>query len=338
MSRKPTFEGRRLSWACGLAAALACASLASVITASSKNTADNESALRLGIDGRSLKIFDGAKSLAEYRYVSSPTKAYMKQWRTPSGVNVLRDSPHDHVHHHALMYAIGVDGVDFWGEQKGAGRQVHRSLDGVKAYVDGGVAVAAFTQRLDWMAPGEKSPRLREARTIEAYRGQGLGASLLSWSARFEPGAGRGAVQLEGAHYFGLGMRFVTSMDKGGRFVHPGSEAGDAVRGTEKVVRSKWCAYTARVDGKPVTVAMFDHPTNVRHPAAWFTMTAPFAYMSATLNLHREKMRLKAGETLDLRYGVALWDGEASSARIEELYGAWLKLVSTKKIALSPRP
>ena len=42
-----------------------------------------------------------------------------------------------------------------------------------------------------------------------------------------------------------------------------------------------------------MTVAMFDHPTNVRHPANWFTMTEPFAYLCATLGLQHETLKLE---------------------------------------------
>jgi hypothetical protein len=37
-------------------------------------------------------------------------------------------------------------------------------------------------------------------------------------------------------------------------------------------------------------------------------------------------MVLKAGEKLDLRYGVALWDGEVTAEQVEALYGKWREL------------
>jgi hypothetical protein len=88
-------------------------------------------------------------------------------------------------------------------------------------------------------------------------------------------------------------------------------------------VAAKWCAYTAKADGKRVTVALFDGPTNPRHPNKIFTMSPPFAYLSATLNLWKEPLVLKAGETLKLNYAVALWDGDIAAAQIESLYRSW---------------
>jgi hypothetical protein len=119
-------------------------------------------------------------------------------------------------------------------------------------------------------------------------------------------------------------MRFIRAMD-GGRFFNADKTEGVVYRGDEKLVRSRWCAYMAKVDGKVVTVAMFDAAKNVRHPATWFTMSKPFAYMADTLALYKETLELKEGDRLNLRYGVALWDGEVGSEKIEAVYMEWIK-------------
>jgi hypothetical protein len=75
-----------------------------------------------------------------------------------------------------------------------------------------------------------------------------------------------------------------------------------------------------------VTIAMFDDPKNPRHPAKMFTMSKPFAYLSATLNLWKEPMELKCGAEMDLCYGVAVCDGKLAAADIEKLYQRWLTL------------
>ena len=126
-------------------------------------------------------------------------------------------------------------------------------------------------------------------------------------------------------HYFGLGLRFVTSMDNVGQFFNATGQPGKTVRGTERLVRATWCAYTAPVDGKPVTVALFDHPDNARHPATWFTMTQSFAYIAATLNLSEQPLTLSADRPLRLRYGLALWDGEVSPDAVQQAYQQWVK-------------
>ncbi len=178
-------------------------------------------------------------------------------------------------------------------------------------------------------SPGPHKPLLVERREITAYKAPDLGATLIEWRSRLEPPPGKDSAVLTGSHYNGLGMRFLTSMDKGGRFFNADDKAGEDGPNHCRLTPVKWCAYTAKADGKPVTVAMFDHPTNFRHPAVMFTMTNPFAYLSATLNEWKEPITLKAGQPLSLCYGVALWDGEVDKATVEKLYQRWVKLAAT---------
>ena len=129
---------------------------------------------------------------------------------------------------------------------------------------------------------------------------------------------------LTGSHYFGLGMRFLESLDTGGQFLNAAGQTGDTVRGSEQLVRADWCAYTAEADGKPVTIAMFGHPENLRHPTHWFTMTTPFAYLAATLNLHKEPLEVASDKPLVLHYAVAVWDGRIDKSKIDQVYRRWV--------------
>ena len=285
--------------------------------------------LRIVQDSTAVSVLDGDRLLLEYRYRDVPFKPYVKRLFTPGGLNVLRDAPHDHQHHHALMYAIGVDGVDFWAEnaERKPGKQAHRSLEAFFTPLRSPARLASFTHQIDWLSADE-TPLLKERRTIEICCDPTLAASLVTWRAQLEPAPGKDSVTLTGSHYFGLGIRFVESMDKVGRFFNPDAQEGELVRNQDRLVKSRWCAYTAPAEGKFVTVAVFDHPDNPRHPAGVFTMATPFAYLSATLNLWKEPLLLKASEPLQLCYGVALWDKEAEAVEVNELYEAWVTRLS----------
>jgi len=153
---------------------------------------------------------------------------------------------------------------------------------------------------------------------------------LLDWRSRLQTPPGKDSMALTGSHYFGLGMRFVASMDDGGRFSNADDKLGEVVRGDERLTPTKWCAFTAKADGKPVTVAIFDHPQNPRYPARMFTMAKPFAYLSATRNEWKEPLVVNADKPLDLSYGVAVWDGEVDKSTVEKLYQRWLNLRKTE--------
>jgi hypothetical protein len=267
----------------------------------------------------------GDRTLLEYRTKAAPMKPYVQKLFTPSGVQILRDSPFDHKHHHALMFAIGVDGVNFWEEAAASGSEKPRDPLGTVTARVLDTSCAEILQTLDWIDVHGKQ-LLVEKRMVGAVDTKIAGpVTLVLWTTELSTAPGVEAVKLDGHHYYGLGMRFLTSMDSGGRFFNAAKQPGDVVAGSERLVAAKWCAYTARAAGKPVTVAIFDHPSNPRHPNRMFTMSPPFAYLSATLNLWKEPMELKAGAKLKLSYAVAAWDGETSAEQIETLYEKWSK-------------
>jgi hypothetical protein len=277
-----------------------------------------------------LVVRAGDRVLLRYRCEGVPYKPYVQQLFTPAGVNILRDAPADHLHHHALMFAVAVEGVNFWEEQQQPGRQRHLSFANyVKAGDANNPESAArlpdgqgFDEQLEWVNPRTDEILAKELRTIKVCQMKDQNSTVLNWAAKLSPPVGKDSITLTGSPYFGLGMRFLESMDTGGRFINAQGQTG--VENTNDK-RAKWCAYVAKADGKVVTVAMFDYPDNVRHPATWFTMAKPFAYMSATLALHKEPLRIKTGEPLVLMYGVALWDGQIAPEQIEEAYSHWVK-------------
>lgn len=258
----------------------------------------------------------GGQPLLAYQAAASPNKPYVAQLYTPGGVAVLRDAPADHLHHHALMFALSVEGVSFWEEKAAGGRQVSQGFKSARDRLE---------QTLAWTTP-DGQVVLQEERQVRVHELPGRPATLLTWRSRLQAPAGRDRVVLSGSHYYGLGARFVVAMDKGGEFLHAAAAPGEVVRGTERLTTAAWGAYSAAVDGKPVTCAIFSHPANLRHPPRMFTMSAPFAYLAATHNLWKEPYPLEAARPLELRYGVALWDGKPDAAAIAAMYRTWVKL------------
>jgi hypothetical protein len=288
------------------------------------NTGFADEPMNINMDANSVSIGEGQHSLLCYRYEDVPFKPYVQKLFTPSGINVLRDAPHDHLHHHALMYAVAVDGVNFWEEQTEPGRELHKSFDCMRIDKDSDKSLAGFSEQIDWINPRSQELLLKEHRTINIKSIDGLRVTLLNWQSSLAVPPGKKSMTLSGSHYFGLGMRFLESMDKGGQFFNAAGAMGEVVRGTERITRADWCAYTAEADGRPVTIAMFGHPENLRNPTYWFTMTAPFAYLAATLNLYREPLVVTSDKPLVLHYTVAVWDGRIDRSKIDQVYHSWV--------------
>ena len=252
------------------------------------------------------------KSVARYLHGGTQFKPYIDELQTPSGKNILRDAPEDHLHHHGLMYAIKVDGQNFWEENDPhAGRQVTVRIQHSGNFLE---------SEIDWNT-SESKTLLKETRKISVNRTNDV--TLLDWQSTLKTA---NDAELDGGHYHGLGMRFVHEMDKDGRFFNDTNKHdGEIVRGDERLTRCRWMAYTTKLAGQPVTVAVFDHPSNPV-PMTVFTMgdaSDAFVYLSATMNLHRESINLKAGEEFAVRYQVAVWDGEQSHETIDRVCKVW---------------
>ncbi|MBN1589522.1 MAG: PmoA family protein [Pirellulales bacterium] len=308
-----------------------------------------ESAGRLRIveEPTKISVLRGDRPVLEYQMTPAPYKPYVRRLFSPGGTNILRDAPHDHLHHHGLMFALEADGTDFWGEKSGArpGTQHHIKVEKARVSARDDHKAAGFSQRLDWVAPGKKdSPAkertiLQEHRRIEVLPAETPSEpTMLTWRTTLKTASNEKPVVLTGPHYLGLGMRFVSSMDKNGRMIVPENGEGRTVRGDERITAAAWVAYTASADGKLVTVALFDHPSNPRHPAGLFTMTRPFAYLSATLGLDTKPLSLAPGRSLKMCYGVALWDGRVDHDAIQRQYRVWVERAGKPKVAPSAGP
>ncbi len=118
----------------------------------------------------------------------------------------------------------------------------------------------------------------------------------LDWESTLTPAEGRETVRLSGAQYFGLGMRFLPAWANQGEFIWADPTTPPAVGG-EKVSPGDWCAVRNSIEGRPVTVLMLAHAANPR-PGEWFTMSKPFCYLSAMLNLKKDPFTLAKGQSL----------------------------------------
>ena len=95
---------------------------------------------------------------------------------------------------------------------------------------------------------------------------------------------------------------------------------------------ARWMDYSAAVAGKTIGLAAFDHPANVRYPGGWhargYALCAanPFARGSFAKDKSVDgSYTVKAGESLTLRYRLAIHTSEASTEQLNEWHAAWAK-------------
>jgi hypothetical protein len=265
-------------------------------------------------------------------YASAPQKfkPYIKALYTLKGYNVLRDSPFDHLHHHALMYGIRVNGVNFWEETAGCGVQkVIQTLPPELGKTDAGLPQARIAQVLQWVAPEDaflpstNTPALLlERRTLVLTLNEARQEVAVQWKSQFQVGTKTNTVVLSGANYHGLGMRFLQELD--GLASHFTPEGKPDLGGSKQDVSPhKWEAVSFDAPGKPATLVLLGHPSNARGDAQYFSMRTPFAYISAIQGLDKEPLVYRAGDTFELNYLVTLYPSLKSADAINERAREW---------------
>ena len=269
------------------------------------------------------------RKLLVYSFAPQKFKPYVKELGTLAGDNILRDAPHDHLHHHALMYAIKVNGINFWEEVSGCGVEKPIQTAAPELGTDAqGRPQAVIRQTLHWLAPQDAflsdttaAALLVEQRTLTLTVDEAAREVALHWKSAFKVGAKTNQVTLTGANYHGLGMRFVQEFDPIAR--HLNSGGAPDLKGRQDVSRHQCGSVSFDRPGKPATLALFGHPGNPRGDAWFFTMRESFAYLSATQNLDQEPLVYRSGETFELNYLVTVYPELKSSESISRRAQSW---------------
>jgi hypothetical protein len=262
-----------------------------------------------------------------YNFAPTQYKPYVSELYTPGGLNVLRDAPVDHHHHHGLMYGIKVNGINFWEEISGSG--VQRVLETVTTSLKTNrLPGAVIRQKLAWLPaadaflPASKTqPLLIEHRTLTVTVDPERGETALLWHAVFDVPGRTNEVILSGSSYHGLGMRFPAEFDPVAIHLSPGGNP-DFTTERHVVDTHPWQAvlYPAGASsGKSATVAIFGSSSNTRGQPAFFSMRAPFSYLSATQALDKEPLVYRSGDRFELSYLIVANSGLLTIQQLRDL-------------------
>ena len=273
------------------------------------------------------------KPLLVYAFAPQKFKPYVKELRTIRGDNILRDAPFDHLHHHALMYGVKVNGINFWEETSGSG--VQKPIDtpapllGFSGSAGRKLPQAIITQVLHWLAPQDAflpndatAALLVEHRTLTLTVNPASQEVALEWKSQFAVGPKTNTVVLTGANYHGLGLRFLQELDPLAAHSLAGARP-DLTNRRQDVSPAPWAAVSFDAPGHPATIALAGHPANARGDATFFSMLTPFAYLSATQALDREPLVYHTGDAWELRYLVLLYPDPKPSDSLRQRIEHW---------------
>ncbi len=277
-----------------------------------------------------LAINYGGKRVLAYAFAKNQFKPYVRELYAPNGLNVVRDAPADHLHHHGLMYAIRVNGTNFWEEVNRPGHEVSvKLLSHGTGKTAGGLPQARFSQLLHWVAHTNAeladtagSALLIETRTLAVTINPAANELALDWSGDFVIGPAAERARLHGSSYNGLGLRLPKEFDLAARHQNSGNvpyspnHSGD-------VTAARWSAVTGTADGKEATVTLFAWPPNAGE-ARFFTMVKPFAYLAVTQNLDKQPLDYARGDKFNIRYLVTVHSGAVTPENLNQRHARWL--------------
>ncbi len=263
------------------------------------------------------------RRLLTYAFASNQFKPYVRELSSLSGANVLRDAPADHLHHHGLMYAIRVNGVNFWEERDQPGHERHVRLLGHRTGTNAhGRPEASFTELLHWvpdgtpLSAGPAAALLLERRTITLTVDEARQEVALAWHAEFTVGGRTNRVTLHGSEYNGLGLRLPEDWDHVARHINSGG-AAPPNGGKPGAVPARWSAVARTAEPGAVQVALFARPGDAAGTNAFFTMTEPFTYLSATQSLDKRSREYRAGQRFRIDYLLLVYSAARSPASLE---------------------
>ncbi|MDX2149187.1 MAG: PmoA family protein [Bryobacteraceae bacterium] len=259
---------------------------------------------------------------------ASVKKPYLHPLRAASGTVVSRMFPmeavdgesRDHPHHRGLWFTHGdVNGIDFWieGEQPKHGKIVLKKIAEVKSGKKSGSLTALF----DWNTQKGET-LLSETRRMVFHSHPTL--RLIDVDITLSP---RGKVVFGDTKEGTFAIRLAEPLTEKKGTAHMIS--ADGKTGMKEVwgKRAPWVDYNGKIGDEPLGVAIFDHPTNPKHPTYWHARdyglfaANPFGehdfYNDKTRN---GSLTLEPGVPVRFRYRVVIHPGDEKTAGIAELY------------------
>lgn len=268
-----------------------------------------------------IAITRDGKELTRYYYGADLDRPFLYPIIGPAGRSLTRmGHPHDpngHSHHNSVWVSHhDVNGIDFWADGQ-AGQIRHARFE---QFVDSDEQAAIQAVNV-WTDSQTHQPLLDEMRTMRAIpleNEEWLLAIDLHFTAR------RPTVTFGDTPFGPLGVRMAKTIG-----VHDG---GGTIRNSEghvdeaEVFRkpARWVDYSGPITPEANEgITLMNHPSNPTFPSAFHVRND--GWMGTTFS-YQNRVELREGETLTLRYGLLIHQGVAPVEQIEQAFERYAKL------------
>jgi hypothetical protein len=303
-------------------------------------------------------LIDG-KPFTSYLYPTSLQKPVLYPIRSAGGQVVTRGYPlepkpgerADHPHHVGHWFNYGdVNGYDFWGHSSETpaankakmGTIVHKSIDKATS----GAARGELSVKADWnLADGSTLMREETQFIFSGAAGRRIIDRVTKWTANDKP------VTFNDTKEGAFGIRVARALDHPskqaetfvdasgqrekqrrvnnegatGQYIASDGKTGEDVWGT----RGPWMGLTGVVEGTPLTLAIFDHPSNHGHPTYWHARgyglfaANPFGQQGYDPKQPPATFTLKPGQSVTFHHRILVLDGKLSREQLAAEYSRY---------------
>jgi hypothetical protein len=309
---------------------------------------------------RRVDVVIGGQPFTSYIYPDTVKKPVLYPIRAASGALVTRGFPldprpgerTDHPHHVGHWFNYGdVNGYDFWGHSYDTpaanmpkmGTIVHRAVTHVASGADHG----ELTVRADWVVPDATLLREETRFVFSGTSGRRTIDRVTTWTAADKP------VTFNDTKEGAFGIRVARALehpskesevfvnDKGeqesvprlnntgvtGRYIGSDGKTGEEVWGT----RGPWMGLTGTIDGRPVTVAILDHPSNHGYPTYWHARgyglfaANPFGRQGYDSKQEPVTFTLKPGESVTFHHRILVLDAQLAREQLQQEHESFVK-------------
>jgi len=288
-----------------------------------------------------IDVLVGGKPFTTYYFSKAVAKPYLMPLRTASGVVISRSFPVANSvsdadrkdlsfepHQRPLYFGHGlIDGLDFWAEEAFApyyhspashayGRVSLVKVEEMKEGAD----VGTLRARFHLLSPGGRV--IAEETQTFRFRGDERARMI---DCEFVVEANHGPVTFgdtkEGTFALRLGRELSAPHDH--MTNSNGAQGEPAIWGKP----ADWVEYTGTVSGKPVSVAVFDHPSSFHHPTTWHARAYglfaanPFGLREFTNDPQKDgSWTVPEGKSLTFRYRVIIDEVTLSRSQLAAMF------------------
>jgi hypothetical protein len=285
---------------------------------------------------RRVDIGIAGQPFTSYIYPRSLEKPVLYPIRSASGIVVTRGYPlepragehTDHPHHVGHWFNYGdVNGYDFWGNSSETPANLKPKtgviLQKANPRARDGDAQGELDADADWVIPD--GTVLIHEQTRFAFAGAPALRTIdrtTTWTA-----AGT-AVTFNDTKEGAFGIRVARSLESpDARYIGSDGKTGDGVWGT----RGPWMGLVGDVEGKPITIAIFNHPSSYGFPTAWHARgyglfaANPIGRHGYDPNLPVTTLTLQSGQSATFRFRIAIYDAHLTREDLQRDYDRWTR-------------